>query len=752
MASAENQQQTFPTKPPSLSAGDHEMRDYYAPQDISRPTLNQAPYLTPYLGLRARLSQIWINRWTILLLLVLVRTLIAITSIDQNLDSARAQALSACKSVENAGSTMASMPHYMSAGVNELAATGVEKAVNGLMGMLQLTVTGVEEIVLFVINLMTSTYVCLITFAISGSLHAAISLVEDISGFVNKTVGAIGDDIGNVAGAFTNDLNKLIGSLNSLPFGGTQVPKLDLSDDINKLHGLSIPSSFTDGLNKLNQSIPNFADVQNFTNGVIRLPFEKVKQLINESLHTYEFNRSAFPVPQKQTLQFCTGSNGINDFFDSLVELEQVAKKVFIAVLLILAIAACGPMAWWEIKRWRKMQERSQLVQKQASDPMDVVYIASRPHTASVGIKLANRFSSIRRQTVVRWAVAYVTSPPALFILSLGIAGLFSCLCQYILLQIIRKEAPALENQVSAFAEKVVAALNESSEAWANGTNSAIIATNNDINSNIFGWVNTSTVAVNDTLNAFVDAMSDGLDKVFGGTILEDPIKEVLNCLIGLKIEGIQKGLTWIHDNAHIDFPLFNNDTFSIGALASISDSDADNEFLAAPGSKTKDEISGAVIKVLNQLESGIHTEVIISIVILLLWLILLIVGLIRVALAFAGQGKTRAEGGQNYFVDPQTSAYRGDNSYTAEQVQQDRHMSSAPPQYTKESYTLSPRPFPTFSNTGNATDQEKVGTAGRRSFDVIEPTHLRKSSYGHMGGISPISPVNEKARNNPFI
>ncbi|KAG9706476.1 hypothetical protein KCU77_g22649, partial [Aureobasidium melanogenum] len=78
MSSAENQQHAFPAAPPSLSAGDHEMRNYYATQDVPRPSSNQTSYLTPYLGLRARLSQVWINRWTILILLVLIRALLAI--------------------------------------------------------------------------------------------------------------------------------------------------------------------------------------------------------------------------------------------------------------------------------------------------------------------------------------------------------------------------------------------------------------------------------------------------------------------------------------------------------------------------------------------------------------------------------------------------------------------------------------------------------------------------------------------------
>src|SRR6202044_36747 len=92
-----------------------------------------------------------------------------------------------------------------------------------------------------------------------------------------------------------------------------------------------------------------------------------------------------------------------------------------------------------------------------------------------------------------------------------------------------------------------------------------------DINKEVFGWVNTTTGAINDTLNTFVSEMSDALNTTFGGTPLYDPIKEVLNCLIGLKIAAVQKGLTWVSDNAQVNFPHLPNDTFSLGAIASIA-------------------------------------------------------------------------------------------------------------------------------------------------------------------------------------
>jgi hypothetical protein len=225
-----------------MPAGGHEMRDYYTDQDPPRPAPHTAPSITPYLGLRARLSQIWINRWTILLLLVLARTLIAISSINYDLDSARREALSACSGVEAMGSAMASMPHYMSQGVNEMAATGVEKAVSGLMEMTTMSVTGVEEIVVFVINMMTSTYLCLITLAVSGSLHVALQVIEDAQRALNKSLQAIGADMSKTVGTFDNLYSEFIGKLGSSLTGllGSSVtpPTIDLNSTIDALNHL----------------------------------------------------------------------------------------------------------------------------------------------------------------------------------------------------------------------------------------------------------------------------------------------------------------------------------------------------------------------------------------------------------------------------------------------------------------------------------------------------------------------------------
>src|SRR4051812_18981515 len=94
LSSARNQPRDgFPAVPSSLNAFDHELHDYYPDRNAPSHTV---PYYTPYLGLRARLSQVWINRWTILLILIICRLLLSLKSVDSDIASAKREALSAC--------------------------------------------------------------------------------------------------------------------------------------------------------------------------------------------------------------------------------------------------------------------------------------------------------------------------------------------------------------------------------------------------------------------------------------------------------------------------------------------------------------------------------------------------------------------------------------------------------------------------------------------------------------------------------
>ncbi|KAJ5659431.1 Plasma membrane fusion protein prm1 [Penicillium longicatenatum] len=687
--------------------------------------------LTPYLGLRARLSQVWINRWTILILLVLVRLLLAIGNIRSDMASAKREALSACTSVESMGSAMASMPHYLAGGVNELTAAGITNAVSGLNSMLDLVITAAEEIIIFVLKMMYQTYLCLITLAVRGVVEAATVLIEDVIDGVNKTIKAVESDITSVVGTFETALNDVTSLINDL---GASIPTLNLNSSLAELNDWSIPSSVDTSISKLNNSIPSFATVENFTEYVIKSPFEEVKKLLNDHLGNYSFDSSVLSIPAKKSLTFCNDNDGINSFFDGVTEVAITARKIFIAVCIVAAVLACIPSAYQEIRRWRQMKERAQLGRKEVHDPMDVVYIASRPCTAAAGIKAASRFSNSRRQIIVRWAIAYATTMPALFVLALAIASLLACLFQWIILHEISKEVPALSAEVGQYADKVVSALQNASTEWADDANGYITNFDNEINTNVLGWVNTTTTAVNDTLNVFVEKVTGVLNDTFGDTILKDPIEEVFNCLIGLKIASFEKGLTWVSDNAHVNFPLFPDDVFSKGANESITNDSSDDSFLSNAGDETSNKITEVVNEVIHALNEALRLETIIATGIFLIWVIIVMMGVFRAMFLWWGRDRNRGDGG-GHAMDP---------------VPNNPPLPPGPRGFTDVPLTAMPKaasggapPAPRYEasaaramavqndpfHDAHAYPDEKLGFAGQRTLHIDSTATLRQSN-----------------------
>jgi hypothetical protein len=617
-----------------------------------RPHAHTAPTLTPYLGLRARLSQLWFNRWTILLILVLVRVILLTGSLNDNIGDAKAKALSACTKVEDIGSAMASMPHYLSVGVNSLASDGITKAVSGMVQVLMMILTGVESLIFFIINMYVGTFACLAAALIHGGLDVSVKVVEGATKAMNDAIGTITGQISETIGDVQDVLNGIPDAVTNVIGIGFDIPTIDITKNIDDLQNIKIDSGdLVKDLVALNTTIPTFDQVENFTKNAIAIPFNFVKEQVNASFGSYQFDKSIFPVAEKQGLSFCSNNSFLNDFFQTLFDIVATAKIAFMVAIPILAVLAIIGMGYLEVRRWRKEKQRSRDLIEAGYDAMDVVYLSSRPMTAGIGLWLSAKLGirDLKKTILFRWTVAYGTSLPALFVLSLAFAGFFSCFCQFIILRSIKQEAPALANQVGDFAGDVVQTLQQVSTNWADDANGVVIKLQDDINSDLFGWVSNATTAVNDTLNTFDAEIDKALTAVFDDTILSNTARNLVGCLILRKIDAVQKGLTWVHDNAHVTLPLFSNNIFSQGADDSVNGDSDLTSFLASPSSVTTDEITDAVNQVINKLEHGIIQEALISTALFLVYVIVVLIGGARALVASAQKEKTRAEGGEQY-------------------------------------------------------------------------------------------------------
>jgi hypothetical protein len=190
-----------------------------------------------------------------------------------------------------------------------------------------------------------------------------------------------------------------------------------------------------------------------------------------------------------------------------------------------------------------------------------------------------------------------------------------------------------VSNSVSDFTNSIALSINSGmrndSAAYAAQVNAQTSAMQTTINDNLFGWVNGTTVTLNNTLVAFYNDIQNTVELVFGGTILETPAREFVRCLIGTKIEGIENALTFIHDNFKVNMPTVSNDVL---LLSNSSVSEITRPIsLAAVGDGTASSDgsgSGIIGKLIARYIASLEKERVMYFVFLALWGLVVLVAL----------------------------------------------------------------------------------------------------------------------------
>ncbi|CDF91798.1 ZYBA0S14-01354g1_1 [Zygosaccharomyces bailii CLIB 213] len=558
---------------------------------------------TSYLQLGDRLSQVWLNKYTLALFLAMIKLLFFSKSIENSITSSEQYILAHCSTIDSLYSeTMGSTPHYMAIMGNFLIRETMIQSVKATLGTLSMLVYASEEMLNFVIDLYLGTYVCLIVSAIDGSVDVATNATEKIIGAVNHTVSALASDLDNGLEDISQVVNKVLSAANKIEdfFNGdsddnvsSHLQKVNLT--VSSLRNLYIPSSINEKLEELSAKTPDFAQAKNISKHILGLPFEKVrKEIQNINATNIVGNSSMLYVPPKSinssTEGICTaGESDIRKFYDSISHVLTIATVVCTVLLVVGALCVTIPVANEEIRLWRRLCDmRTQYMEThgpQIISKEETLYLpfkTSQEEThfdvianyqqcfhrwnyriSNFLVALVEKFNPQKgnnenaQRAKIRWVIAYITSERALCILGIGLLGIAVTILQLILVAVLQR---ALRDISSSSTNnfngtQVAKMLNHDLDQWAQGANLYINSTQNNVNKQVFGWVDTTTVAVNKTVNKVIDEIDDTLARAFNGTLLYKPMKTVVGCVIENKLYSVEKAMTWIHDKARIDMP-----------------------------------------------------------------------------------------------------------------------------------------------------------------------------------------------------
>ncbi|WVF65374.1 hypothetical protein IAT40_000101 [Kwoniella sp. CBS 6097] len=621
--------------------------------------------LRPYLSLFPRILLTFFSPCLLPIILTIAHLIQNRSSTASLSASAKQSVLSACSGLAKGAASIQTMPRYLAMQTNEEMIRATQASIRAIGSMLMDAVKIIEVVVNFIVETYRSLLLCTIELAVRGTLEIIIHAVEVITDGITTSLNAIRTNIQSDISSANRFIQSAVDGINSLFGSDIDVPEFSIPS-LDFLANVTVPTDFEDSLIKLNATLPTLSELKDKMEQIISIPFEALIKEINETRIEMadSFNSTMLPVPPLSSLaadkandlqtELCTGldTSLIDDTANALHKLSNVA----IGLMFLLLFCIWAALAIWEWRKWRAMQATVDAVEDEwrrenTVDAWRMVAIVEHPMLEKYASGIITRVApSQRTRTNLRWFLSYLVHPTCLALLFISLLGFLSIQFQLVALDALKNHARENANAtVAASTNSLTAKLNaaalQSSKEYAAQYNEAIGRYQQRIDDELFGsWLNTTATTLNTTLVEFYDDVENVLKTTFGGTILFNPINTFMYCILGSKIDNLEKGLTWIRDHAHIDFPTLPDD------ILMLSDSSM-NEIAtpiaaAAVGSGSGadgEEDDGVVGSLIAHFESALKVERTFYGILLGVWLGLFLIGVIIVIWNSGGRDKYTA-------------------------------------------------------------------------------------------------------------
>ncbi|KAG0666033.1 plasma membrane fusion protein prm1 [Maudiozyma exigua] len=633
---------------------------------------------TNYLKLRERLTQIWINRYTLVIILAILKLTFFIKSLVSALNNSESYIISNCSTIDKMyANIMENTPHYLGVMGNYMVEKSMIAAVNASLETLSLLVYASEELLTFVVDLYLGTYACLIVSAIDGTVDVATNTTEKLLSSVNGTVHNIANDLDDGLNDISKVINKILKAASKVENFFTDNDDDDDDSDststistvnltISSLRNVYIPSSINDKLQELADKTPNFDTLKNKTKAKIAIPFVYARNEVKKVNVTNIFrNQSLLYTPPLTTTNtdgsgICSSNKPeIHTVYKDLIKSVKILSTIFIILMSIVAVAVLIPIAYEEYRNWSRLEELEDTYDSKgyfyesdnlscvstlndsAIDTPDILSIYQmvfhrwQSRVANMFqycFTLGNRITMTKLQKAkLEWFVAYITSERALILLGVGLLALIVCIFQLIIISTLQRKVNSMGG--STFHKKMTATLNNSDTLkrdltiWGAQTNIYINSTETYINEETFGWIDTTTTSINNTVATMISDIDEALGDMFNGTLLYKPMKTVVKCVIENKLYEVEKAMTWINNEAHLNIPRINATEMET-YLDSNQTSSANSKF-ANIVTELAEEMINTLKKILHTFRKTAMMELYIALAIIATWLVQIPIGYI---------------------------------------------------------------------------------------------------------------------------
>ncbi|OCB88470.1 hypothetical protein A7U60_g4378 [Sanghuangporus baumii] len=699
--------------------------------------------LTPYLTLPYILSLTWLAYPIISLLFVALRLAISSGSAQDSVADAKTNLLASCAAAEKAATTAASLPRYMAVGTNKMIAASINLTMNAARATLVLSLTIMEAIINFVIDIYRSTFLCFVELVVRGGLAILISAVQEINDFLSSTFSTIRTSIQDSISSINSAIQTAIDGINDVnPFSDISAPQFDVPD-LSILDNVTLPDSVQQALTNLNSTLPTVDQIKDTINDFINTPFEELKADINNTFAGLDYDSQALFVPEQQTLSFCNDmdTSVVDDLGRDLVKITKIGIILLVVLALLLLAAHCA-LEWY---KWRCLQQHLEYTrQAWVTDPTMnnavrngeaptmrmtnhnlLILAGSQQHPLLT--RISNQLAALLKltpaqHTNLQWFFHYVFHPPVLAVFLIGFLGLLSVQIQLLAIRPIEDRYSAqVASSVSDFSNTIATSMNASmynqSSFYANQINTQVNSTQTTINDGLFGWVNGTTTTLNTTLNDFYSDVQNAISTVFNGTVLEDSMQEFIYCLIGSKVEAIETALTFLHDNLVINIPTMNESAL---VLSQQQVDEASAPIAAAAVGDGTDDNQGLVGKVVARYVESLKKERLMFAIFIALWGLVVVIAILIIL--WHSYVKPRLD-------EKKRTKFKNEHREFASFVTPYKSDAAPAPAYTDSSTVVTEK---NIAGVGAGAGEKTFKPGGFFKFNLRSRTTNRSTTYPH--------------------
>ncbi|OWB58099.1 hypothetical protein B5S28_g4092 [[Candida] boidinii] len=382
-------------------------------------------YYRPFLNLKERLSQIWMNYYTISIVLIILKLLMLYKSLNNSLINSKETTIGVCTNIETLLDKFLNNFNKLAIKTsNYLIIQTINTTYKLVLDSFELTLIIAEALILFMIDTTIGTYLCLIVSAIDSTVEVATNATMAVIGVANDTMIEFAQDLQGSLNIVSKVVNSLIDAANSIKnffTGGNSDNENNVNSGIkninltiSSLQNWKIDSSINEKLTNLSSETPDFDDVQEELENFISIPFSLIKENISsrknktytvQDLQSY-FSKETNNRNQNNTLGFCNENTIelVDEFYNHALQLLKKTMKVLIICILICLVISLIFEILVTVKNWRHLNKISDMIileNKDIDDKYDNFNYNSETNNYNNNEEKYNNMQNIKSKKII---------------------------------------------------------------------------------------------------------------------------------------------------------------------------------------------------------------------------------------------------------------------------------------------------------------------------------------------------------------